>query len=138
MKLFQSLALVTILALQTSPAFSSDLNETLEIQGVDVISAENFVCSLDHLAEAKRWVESQQNHYDKFKHCSVSCYLTLRCSAAEVMLVGLAKEFEDVFGPGNAEIADLFADRAGIRLVTSGKAQNDAECVQHCNSLYYQ
>jgi hypothetical protein len=136
MNKIQSLVLVILMALQSTSAFSLNLDETLELEGIEATSAENFVCSLDNLAEAKRWIESQQNHYDKFKHCAVSCYLSLRCRPAEVMLVGLAKEFQDLFGKGNAEIADLRADRAGIRLVTSGRAQDDAGCVQQCNQIY--
>lgn len=101
-------------------------------------SAASLVCTWDYIGQAKHWVENQQNHYDKFKHCSVSCFLTLRCSSTEVLLVGAAKEFTDLFDDGNAEWNDLYADRAGIRLVTQGKAHYDADCVRQCNSLYPQ
>jgi len=102
----------------------------------DSPSSVSLVCTWDYIDQAKHWVENQQNHYDKFKHCSVSCFLTLRCSSAEVMLVGAAKEFADLFDDGNSELNDLYADRAGIKLVTQGKAHYDADCARQCNSLY--
>ena len=93
-------------------------------------------CALSNVSEAKRWVENQTNQYDKFKHCSVSCYLTLRCNATEVWMVGALKEFKDLFDDGNAEVADLRADEYGISLVTKGKAGYDAECARQCDAKY--
>jgi hypothetical protein len=93
-------------------------------------------CTMDHLSEGIRWAENQANDRDKFKHCAVSCYLALRCSALEVLAVGALKEFKDLFDDGNAEIADLDADRLGIRLVTSGKVDHDLECARQCTKRY--
>lgn len=103
-------------------------------EGIEANS--KLFCALSNVSEAKRWVENQANTYDKFKHCSVSCYLTLRCNATEVWMVGALKEFKDLFDDGNAEVADLRADEYGISLVTKGKAGYDAECVRQCDAKY--
>ena len=102
----------------------------------DRLSAQGLFCSMNYLSDAFRWVEHQGNDYDKFKHCAVSCFLTLRCSATEVLIVGALKEFKDLFDDGNAEVADLDADRYGIRLVTDQRATYDAECSRQCGSHY--
>jgi hypothetical protein len=100
------------------------------------LDAQGLFCSMDYLPDAFRWVDHQGNDYDKFKHCAVSCFLTLRCSSAEVLIVGALKEFKDLFDDGNAEMADLDADRYGIRLVTDQRATYDAECSRQCGSHY--
>jgi len=98
--------------------------------------ASGLFCTMDHLSESVRWVENQGVDFDKFKHCAVSCYLTLRCSSVEVLAVGALKEFKDLFDEGNAEVADLQADRFGIALVTNGKADHDRDCARRCEQRY--
>jgi hypothetical protein len=128
-----------LLFLTLSPASAKASGSVAHAQPTAAVSAAEaagLFCTMDHLSEGIRWTENQSNDYDKFKHCAVSCYLTLRCSAIEVMAVGALKEFKDLFDEGNAEITDLEADRFGIRLVTNGKADHDRECARRCNQRY--
>lgn len=93
------------------------------------------ICSLYYASDVKKIVESK-GHFDKFKHCGVSCLLTLRCPSVDVLQIGIFKELADVFGPGNAEWDDLEADYKGVKLVTSKKANNDQECLTQCHQIY--
>ena len=98
--------------------------------------AENkAICSLYYASDVKKIVESS-GHFDKFKHCGVSCLLALRCPSADVLSIGILKELADTVGPGNAEWDDLEADYAGVRLVTSKKARTDKECLSLCHQIY--
>ena len=73
---------------------------------------------------------------DKNNHCSVSCMLAVRCSRPESAIGGFLKEIKDVFGPGNAEMSDLRANRVGLGIVTGGRASNDNECLEQCSNYY--
>lgn len=46
------------------------------------------------------------------------------CSKTEATLASIGKEVRDLFGPGDADWADLRADRAGLRC--AGEAGDDA------------
>jgi hypothetical protein len=94
-----------------------------------------MICSVLNYSKVKAKVEAEGS-YDKFKHCAVSCLLTLRCPAVEVMQLGVLKELADMFGPGNAEWDDLKADADGIKLVTSKKARTDQQCFRGCHDLH--
>ena len=98
-------------------------------------SPDKFICSMKH-SKAVIAVAEKHSSYDKNRHCTVSCMLGLRCNLNEVMLVGILKEFKDVFGPGNAERADLFADKYGIDLVRHDRARKDSECLEQCDLQY--
>lgn len=98
-------------------------------------SPDKFICSLKH-SKAVIAVASEHSTFDKNRHCSVSCMLSLRCNTNEVLLVGILKEFKDVFGPGNAERADFIADKYGINLVRTKRALFDSECLQQCDLKY--
>jgi hypothetical protein len=93
------------------------------------------ICSLYYASAVKKVVEAN-GHFDKFKHCSVSCMLTLRCPASDVLEIGILKELADVVGPGNAEMADLRADYKGVDLAASGKAKTDKTCMEQCHMIY--
>jgi hypothetical protein len=93
------------------------------------------ICSMLYASSVKKIVEANGT-FDKFKHCSVSCMLTLRCPAIDVLEIGILKELADVVGPGNAEMDDLRADYAGVDLVVSKKARTDRNCMDQCHSLY--
>jgi len=93
------------------------------------------ICSLWYASEVKDKVE-KKGSYDKFKHCAVSCLLTLRCPATDVMQIGIYKELADIVGPGNAEMKDLMSNFDGIDLVLRRKAKNDDECIKQCHVLY--
>ncbi len=82
------------------------------------------ICSALFVSSVKTKAE-KMGGYDKFKHCAVSCMLTLRCPASDVLEIGILKELADVFGPGNAEMDDLEADFKGVELVLQKKATSD-------------
>ncbi len=96
---------------------------------------EALVCPLFHVSKVKRTVE-ERGSYDKFKHCSVSCMLALRCRAKDVMQLGVLKEFADVLGYGTPEVADMKANLTGIAFVTNKKVKTDEECMKQCESTY--
>ena len=94
-----------------------------------------IICPAYYYSSVKSTVESNGT-FDKFKHCAVSCLLTLRCSALDVLELGIIKELADVVGPGNAEMNDLRADYYGVSLATSLKAKNDKSCMAQCHVKY--
>ena len=94
-----------------------------------------FFCSLKYLKPVVAVAKSHST-YDKNLHCAVSCMLTLRCNSKEVLLVGYLKEFKDLLGPGNAERADIEADKYGISLVKHKRAMEDKECQTQCDLRY--
>lgn len=81
-------------------------------------------------------IAEAHSSYDKNRHCTVSCMLALSCNDGEVLLAGILKEFKDVFGAGNAELADLIADRHGISLVRTDRARTNQECLEQCDLRY--
>lgn len=99
------------------------------------VAGVEFFCSLHHLKPVVA-VAKKHSTYDKNLHCSVSCMLTLRCNSKEVLLVGYLKEFKDLLGPGNAERADIEADKYGISLVKDKRALDDRECLTQCDLRY--
>jgi hypothetical protein len=52
---------------------------------------------------------------DKRLHCLAAARVAQRCSTIEATLATYLKELGDVFGRGNAELADIRAGHAGIR-----------------------
>ncbi len=120
--------LILIPALFASPVLAQGQSSRLD--------AKRLRCTVSHLDQAKKWSETQVNRYDKFKHCAVSCYLSLRCPRREVLAVGVMKEFYDAMGYGNAELADLIADLKGIKIVKKKQAKHDGDCVQLCDQMY--
>jgi hypothetical protein len=62
--------------------------------------------------------------------------LALKCNDAEVLMVGMLKEFKDVLGPGDADGADIEANSTGISLAAKRAARNDQQCLDQCD-LYY-
>lgn len=100
-----------------------------------IAGEEKFICSLKH---SKRVIEISTNHStnDKNRHCTVSCMLALQCNDTEVLLVGILKEFRDVFGPGEADAEDIKANRYGINLVRQDRARIDQECLDQCDLRY--
>lgn len=96
----------------------------------------NFICTYRNLKPAQKWIDEQNNSFDKFKHCAVSCYLALRCSAAEVKTVGVLKEFRDLLGYGNPEMADIKADFFGVNLAEKKVARHDEDCSRICDENF--
>ena len=93
------------------------------------------ICPIYHYKSVKKIAESS-GQYDKFKHCAVSCLLTLRCPAVDVLEIGILKELADVVGPGNAELDDLKANFDGVDLVVKKKVKTDKACLAGCHKLY--
>ena len=96
----------------------------------------NPLCTYKNIPKAQVWIDKQTNRYDKFKHCAVSCYLTLRCRPGQVRAVGLLKEFRDSFGYGNAEVADIRANFYGINLAQKKIALRDEDCSRICGENF--
>jgi hypothetical protein len=90
-----------------------------------------LICPLFYLNSVQKKVESS-GQYDKFKHCGVSCLLTLRCPSTDVFELGVLKEIIDIAGPGNAELADLEADLKGIKIAHK-KKMTDSKCLIECH-----
>ncbi len=94
-----------------------------------------FVCSIFQAQKIYKDL-GRQNISDKTKHCVLSCHMALRCPSFEVWNLGVLKEIYDLLGGGNAEWADLQADRDGIVLATSRRARTTAECYRECREIY--
>lgn len=101
-------------------------------------SANTTHLQLCTVRNAKVVIPKAEKHssYDKNRHCTVSCMLSLRCRNAEVLLAGAAKEIKDLFGPGNAERADMVANKYGVDLVRFGRARSNQECLDQCDLRY--
>lgn len=94
-----------------------------------------IICPMYYYSSVKKTVEAN-GQFDKYKHCSVSCMLTLRCPAVDVLELGILKELADTIGPGNAEIADLRANYFGVALATGQKVKTDKNCMLQCHLKY--
>ncbi len=81
-------------------------------------------------------IAERHSTYDKNRHCSVSCMLAIRCNDTEVLIAGYLKEFQDVFGPGDADEGDIVANKYGISIVRNNRADNDRECLEQCDLRY--
>ena len=98
-------------------------------------AAPKIFCSLKHSGPVIE-VAKKHSGYDKNRHCTVSCMLSLRCHPTEVLLIGYLKEFKDALGYGSPEREDIIADKYGIQLAKSKRALNDNECLEQCDLRY--
>jgi hypothetical protein len=69
---------------------------------------------------------------DKPTHCIAAAMIARYCSRTEATLVSIGKEARDLLGAGDAEWADLRADRAGLRC--AAEAGNDAAVLECCRA----
>ena len=69
---------------------------------------------------------------DKPTHCMAAALITRYCSRSEAALASIGKELKDLFGAGDADWADLQADREGWRCA---KAPGDDSAVGECCRL---
>ncbi len=101
-------------------------------------SHENQIDMLCVMKNASPIIEIAQeaNTTDKQKHCFVSCALTLKCEAGEVLLMGISKEIWDLITPGNADMEDIWADIKGIEFAERGVARNQGQCFNFCSQYY--
>ena len=103
----------------------------LSIQLPSVAQAKVF-CTTIYAIKYKDDVKKLPN--DKVMHCSLSCWLALKCWDREVEAMGYLKEFGDWLGLGNPEKADIIANKRGIQI--SGWAQSRAQCTRSCKRIY--
>ena len=96
-----------------------------------------LICSLLNVKRVKA-IATSHSTFDKNRHCSVSCMLTLKCGAVEAMSMGVLKEIQDLFGPGQADVADLAADAMGVDLAFLRTARTDIQCLEQCDLYYHQ
>jgi hypothetical protein len=96
---------------------------------------ESFVCLMTNAQPIYNYYDSMEVN-DKFKHCSASCELAIKCGSYSSMSVGVFKEIWDLFGPGNADINDIAADYYGIDLFKKRKAFDRKSCQLHCGQKY--
>lgn len=80
-------------------------------------------------AQAVLAVRVPQGLADKPAHCLAAAMIARYCSRPEAALVSVGKEFKDLFSAGDAEWADLQADREGLRCA---KGPGDDSAVGEC------
>ena len=74
---------------------------------------------------------------DKYKHCSLSCVMTLYCGPIGSLEVGALKELYDALGFGNPDLEDLKADIKGIKAgLQIGLFGERSRCYQACSALF--
>jgi len=74
---------------------------------------------------------------DKYKHCSLSCVMTLYCGPIGSLEVGALKELYDALGFGNPDREDLKADIKGIKAgLKIGLFGERSRCYQACSALF--
>lgn len=69
---------------------------------------------------------------DKPTHCIATALVARYCSRTEARLVSVGKEVKDLFSAGDAEWADLQADRLGLQCAE--KADDDAGVGECCRA----
>ncbi len=97
------------------------------------------VCGLIVGKAYKSEVETDTAKPDKYKHCALSCVMTLYCGPGDSMSVGILKEVYDALGFGTPDWKDIEADKAGIRIGMKQIANVDfsrSSCYRSCSSLY--
>jgi len=66
---------------------------------------------------------------DEMKHCVAAGLIARYCSRTEAWMASVGKEIEYVFGPGDAQWADIQADRSGM---TCARAASSDEQLREC------
>lgn len=117
---------------QTATKNASQVINPLEDFQFTTENSNKLICATTYFGRYRSWAVRQYG--DKFKHCALSCMVARRCPHWEVEVVGVLKEVMDIFGPGNAEVADHLANRQGIRF--SSMTKDDSDCVRFCRQVY--
>ncbi|MBU6155011.1 MAG: hypothetical protein KGP28_11970 [Bdellovibrionales bacterium] len=74
---------------------------------------------------------------DKYKHCALSCVMTLYCGPIGSFEVGALKELYDALGFGTPDVEDIKADIRGIKSgLKIGLFGERARCYQACSALF--
>lgn len=69
---------------------------------------------------------------DAVLHCAASGLIARYCSTTEAVMAGAGKELRDLFGRGDASLADLRADRRGM--ACARQAADDAAVLRCCGA----
>lgn len=104
---------------------------SFELFGAEGTSDEKFICSAIYARGVIKKVDIPRAG-DKFKHCAVSCMLTLRCGGTDAFTLGLIKEVLDLMGFGEAEWEDIDANLVGIEFAEDDIALSDDDCIREC------
>lgn len=123
--MIRALAFVLSLTSLSAVAFEDSNDQTEET---------NIVCSIFTAAKHRTFMKTPAN--DKFKHCTMSCIITINCGAFEAMNTGILKEIIDVVTPGDSSIKDIEADMRGVRVAAEGKARTFKACESECNQIF--
>lgn len=74
---------------------------------------------------------------DKYKHCALSCVITLYCGPIESLGTGILKEVLDSLGLGDPDLEDLRADLHGIRIALRlPNSGNRDPCYRACSAEF--
>lgn len=95
-------------------------------------SEEKLFCATYYAFQYKTEIEKLPN--DKTMHCTMSCYLAVKCPRSEAYLIGYLKEFWDIIGPGDADWNDIEANEAGIRFASK---RSKTYCKKACLKRYF-
>ena len=110
---------IAVLLTVANSLFASDLNS----------NKRGLICAYTYAQEVKDELGFKITR-DKYLHCSVSCAVGLECGIKSSAILGVAKEVYDVFGPGQAEIKDLYANLQGLGL----SLRNDVDDLDSCKN----
>ena len=74
---------------------------------------------------------------DKYKHCALSCVMTLYCGPIDSFELGALKELYDALGFGTPDIEDLKADLIGIKAgLKIGLFGERNRCYEACSGFF--
>jgi hypothetical protein len=108
------------------------LAASLFILSFTVQAAEQKIfCASYYAFYYKKEIEKLPN--DKSMHCTMSCYLAVKCPREEAALIGYLKEFWDIIGPGDFDYNDMRANKEGIKL---SKYKSLPYCKSACLKKY--
>ncbi len=97
------------------------------------------VCGLIVGKAYKSEVEADTTKPDKYKHCALSCVMTLYCGPTDSMSVGIMKEIYDALGFGTPDWKDIEADKVGIKIgmkqISNADFSRDS-CYRSCSTVY--
>jgi hypothetical protein len=120
--------LFLLLPLAAPAAFAAEAN------AVDASRA-RLVCAY---RTAKRLLPEVERagSYDKFRHCTMSCWVTLECGRVEAWGIGVAKEIRDLLCQGSPSLEDIRADNDGIRFALDADVSTRDDCVRACDEIH--
>lgn len=91
-------------------------------------------CAIENALRYRDDLKTRISSKDKYKHCALSCIVTINCDVGSTFVLGLAKELYDMFGYGTPDINDLLANIYGIRV--GMKVSDIDSCKRICKLRY--